>query len=264
MTKIRFLAVLLGAAALGACEKNAVQDITKPISGGAFVRFQNYSVSAPGVNFYANDQKVTAISATTCTPATDPRCSTTGIESTTGVVYGASANGGNYAMLAPGQYTISSRIAAATDNGLSITTTPTTLVEGKFYTYFTSGIYNPTAKTTDAFIVEDNLPTTFDYTKALIRIVNASANAPTITAGLQLQGGTEVVTVATNLAYKSASQFVTVAPGLTDIAVIIGTSATVFKGVSLLGGHVFTLAVRGDATSTSSTTGLAVTGVANR
>jgi hypothetical protein len=262
MIRLRALAALLSVAALAACEKNAVQDIAAPATG-AFVRFQNFGVNVPGVNFYANDQKLTAISATGCTPPVDARCTTTGIESTTGVAYRALGSGGNYAQLAPAQYTLSSRIAAATDNGLPVSSITTALADGKFYSYFVSGIYNTTTKKADAFIVEDLLPTSFDYTKAYIRIVNASSNAPTISATTKLQGSTEVVTVATNLAYRAASPIVTVAPGLTDITVTIGTTSTTFTNQSVSGGHVFTLVLSGDATATGAT-GLAITGSANR
>lgn len=263
MTRIRALAALLSAVALAACEKNAVQEITSPVSG-AFVRFQNYGVSTPGVNFYANEQKVTAISTAGCTPPTNPQCTTTGIESTTGVVYGTSANGGNYAMLPAGQYTLSSRIAATTDNGRAVSSVSIPLADGKFYSYFVSGIYNATAKTTDAFVVEDDLPTSFDYSKAYIRFVNASANAATISATTTLQGTTTATTIAANLAYKSASAFATVTPGLHDITVTYSGISTTFTGQNLIGGHVLTLTLRGDATSSSTTTGLALSGTYNR
>jgi len=49
--------------------------------------------NAPGVNFYANSTKITAIS------------SVTGAESTTGTAYGGAANGGLYSAIAPGSYT---------------------------------------------------------------------------------------------------------------------------------------------------------------
>jgi hypothetical protein len=265
MIRIRTLAVLLGAVALMACEKNGVQDISRPLSG-AFVRFHNYGVNVPGVNFYANDQKLTAISATGCTPPVDARCTTTGIESTTGVTYGNLGIGGNYAMVAPGQYTLTGRIAAATDNGLPVSSLTADLADGKYYSYFVSGIYNATTKKADAFILEDLLPTSFDYTKAYIRVVNASSNAPTISATTKLQGSTEVVSVATNLAYKAASAFVTLTPGATDIVVTVGGGTTTFTfvGIGLTGGHVFTLAVRGDATSSVTATSLTVSGSANR
>ncbi|MCU0647660.1 MAG: hypothetical protein MUF00_06675, partial [Gemmatimonadaceae bacterium] len=55
---LRRAALVLGTIALAACEKNAVQDITGtlPESG---VKFFNFSVNGPQVNFYANDTKVT-------------------------------------------------------------------------------------------------------------------------------------------------------------------------------------------------------------
>ena len=267
MTRNKFLAALLGVAGLTACDKNAVQDITRPIEGGAFVRFHNYGVGAPGVNFYANEQKVTAISSASCSPPPStpvPACATTGVEATTGVVYGGSANGANYSMLAPGQYTLSSRIAAVVDNGLVVSSASASLVSGKFYTYMVSGIYNAATKTSEAFVVEDNLPTSFDYLKSYVRIVNASANAPAVSATSTLQGTSELVAIGTNVAYKSAGQFVTVTPGLTDITVTIGAVSQTFRNVNMLGGHVLTIAVRGDATSTSTTTGLAITGSYNR
>ena len=266
MTRMRTLAVLLAAAALAACEKNGVQDISAPLSG-AFVRFHNYGVSTPGVNFYANEQKVTAVGATTCTPLTTPpneTCLTTGIESTTGVVYGAVALGGNYAQVVPGQTTLSGRIAATTDKGLAVASVAMPLADGKFYSYFTGGIYNATTKKVDAFVIEDDLPTSFDYTKAYIRMVNASSNAPSVSASTKLQGTSTVVPFASNLAYKAASPFVTVTPGLTDITVTVGTSTFTFTNIGLSGGHVFTLALRGDATLTTGTNALAISGTANR
>ena len=263
MKNFRIHAALICLAAFAACDKNAIQDITTPATG-AFIRFQNYAVAAPGVNFYANDQKLTAINSPNCTPVADPKCSTTGIESTTGVAYGASANGANYSMLAPGQYTFTGRIAAATDNGMAISSANMTLADGKFYTYFTSGIYDATSKKSDAFILEDALPTSFDYTKAYIRLVNASSNAPTISATSTPQGTTTVVPLASNVTYKSASSFVTLTPGLTDITITFGDVPTTFKGFNLLGGHVLTVTLRGDATSTVAATALALTGVYNR
>lgn len=268
MTRFSSIITLAGVALLAACEKNAVQSITKPIDGGAFVRFHNFSVSSPGVNFYANDQKLTAVSSAACSPppaTPNPACSTTGVEATTGVAYGATAIGGNYTMLAPGTYTFTGRVAAATDNGLRVTSLSAPLEAGKFYSYFMSGIYNATAKSADAFFVEDKLPTSFDYTKAYIRIVNASSNSPSVSATTQRQGTTDVVTVATNLPYKGVSPIIEIAPGLTDITVRLSTGpSAVLTGANLLGGHVLTLALRGDATSTSATTGLTISSSYNR
>src|SRR5918999_5472549 len=103
MTLHRSLAVLLCAAALASCEKNAVQDIVAPPVAASRIRFFNFGVNAPGVNFYADDTKMTAIS------------SGTGVESTTGVVYGGVGSGGLYAVITPGQHTFNGRIAATVD-----------------------------------------------------------------------------------------------------------------------------------------------------
>ncbi len=267
MLRLRFLTALACVAALSACEKNAVQSITTPVSG-AFVRFHNYGVATPGVNFYANDQKLTAISNAVCTPpptTPNPACTTTGVESTTGVVYGSVASGGNYAMVAPGQYKLSSRLASTTDNGLAVSSATTTLADGKFYSYFVSGIYSASAKTADAFVVEDALPTSFDYTKTYVRVVNTSSNSPSITVTAALQSGGGTVPIASAVAYKAASPFITTVPGLTDVTVTItGGTPVTFKGLNLVGGHVYSLALRGDATSNSSTTGLIVVATVNR
>ena len=55
--------MLLCALAVTSCEKNAVTDITAPFPG-ANIKFFNFEVNAPGVNFYSNDAKVTAANKT--------------------------------------------------------------------------------------------------------------------------------------------------------------------------------------------------------
>ena len=62
------IAVLLCAAVLSACDafdKNKVQDIAGPVPAGARIKFFNFGDNAPGVNFYADDRKMTAISSAT-------------------------------------------------------------------------------------------------------------------------------------------------------------------------------------------------------
>src|SRR5687767_13040381 len=89
--------LLIAVAIMTACEKNAVGIIDDPEAGnGANVKFFNYSVGSPQVNFYVNDKKVTAISATGCyllDDANRQQCLSTGMESTAGVAYGAAGNG---------------------------------------------------------------------------------------------------------------------------------------------------------------------------
>ena len=83
MTTSRAIAAALLAVSLTACDKNAVQPLTGPVAG-SYIKFFNFGVGAPNVNFYANDTKITAIQ------------STTGTESTLGVAYGGAVYAGSY------------------------------------------------------------------------------------------------------------------------------------------------------------------------
>jgi hypothetical protein len=143
------LLLLCAAASLTSCEENAVQDIAGP-PAAARIKFFNFGVNAPGVNFYAGDRKMTAIS------------STSGTESTTGVNYGGVGSGGFYSAIESGQHQLQGRIAAATDKDLAISSVTTTLADGKHYSFYQSGFYNATTKTVDAFLVEDDFPAQID------------------------------------------------------------------------------------------------------
>ena len=134
MTRIRAITALLATAVLAACSKDGVQIISGP-TAGSFIKFYNFGVNAPSVNFFANDTKVTAISSTSCTPAStppNPACTSTGIEATTGTAYGSLGNAGLYSSIAPGQYAFSGRIAS----GLSGNSLDTMTAENAFLTVF--------------------------------------------------------------------------------------------------------------------------------
>lgn len=239
------MAVLLCAATLSACdyEKNAVQDITAALPGAA-VRFFNFGVNAPAVNFYANDSKVTAI------------LTATGVEATTGVSYGGVGSGGNYSALAPGQYTFSGRIAAATDKDLPISTISGTLADGKRYSVYLSGFYNTATKSVDGFIVEDVYPEEFDWSVARVRFVHAISNANPMTLYAKSTTSTQETAVGGQVAYKSAGEFIALPPGSYDLSTRyagVSTNAIVRTAVSFVAGRVYTIGARGDITVTSTT-----------
>ena len=100
------VAALLGTAVLASCDKNAVQVIPTEPPLASRIKFFNFGVGAPAVNFYANETKMTAI------------LSGTGAESNNGVAYGSAAAGGVYESIAPGLYTLTGRIAVATNKNL--------------------------------------------------------------------------------------------------------------------------------------------------
>lgn len=259
MNPYRTTVALLGAVTLAACsyEKNATQDITAPISG-ANVKFFHLGVNAPGLNFFVNDSKVTATSSTSCSPpptTPNPACATTGVESTTGTAVGAVANGGLYNVVPAGSVTLAGKIAAAADNGLAVTTTSANLENGKYYSFFTGGIYDATAKKVDAFVVEDALPQV-DFANAYVRFVNASSNAAASTLFAKNQATAAEAPVGGAVAYKAGSTFVVVPAGVYDLSLRAGASTTnlaTLAAVSFAAGRVYTVSLRGDMTVTSTT-----------
>jgi hypothetical protein len=243
MTTQRTIAAALLAVLLTACDKNAVQELTGPVAG-SYIKFFNFGVNAPSVNFYANDAKVTAIQ------------STTGTESTLGVAYGAVGLGGFYSALDPGQYTLTGRISATTDKDLAISTVNTTLEDGKKYSFYMSGFYSTTAKTVDAFVVEDDLPEEIDFSVAHVRFVNAMSNANPMTLYMKSTATSAETSAGGAVAYKSAGTFTVVTPGVYDLSTRFAgqtTNAIARAAVSFSGGKVYTISSRGDMTVTSTT-----------
>ncbi|HEY2375823.1 MAG TPA: DUF4397 domain-containing protein [Gemmatimonadaceae bacterium] len=260
MKGLRLFAALVAAVVVAACgEKNAAQNIAGPTAGSA-VKFFNFGVNAPAVNFYADTQKISAISTGVCNngidgKTTDTLCLTTGKPSTNGTGYGANGSTtGLYYSVAPGSYTLSGRITATTDSGVAISNTPATLENGKFYSYYLSGIYNTSTKTVEGFVVEDPLPT-IDLTATYVRFVNASSNSQPMTLHLKNSTGADT-TVGTAVAYKGASAFVRVDPGSYDLSTYVGGSNTAVitrTGVAFNAGHVYTVTAYGDMTVSTGT-----------
>jgi len=243
MTRYKSLTLLLCAALVAACDKNAVQEITGPIAS-ARIKFFNFGVNAPQVNFYANDTKMTAIS------------STTGTEATIGVAYGAAGSGGFYAAIAPGQYTLTGKLSAATDKDLAISSVNATIADGKAYSFYMSGFYNTTSKSVEGFVVEDPVPATFDYAAAQVRFVNAISNSNAMTLYARNPTTGAELPVGSAVAYKAGGAFTTVPGGVYDIVTRTAGSATNIitrTAVSFSAGRVYTVSARGDITITSTT-----------
>jgi len=237
--------VLLLCAVLPACGKDAVQEdeITAPVTRAAQVKFFHFGVGGPGVNFYANERKMTAIS------------SATGAESTTGTVYGGVGAGGLYTVIEPGQYTFSAAIAAAVDKGLAIATLPATLTADKRYSFYLSGAYNTATKTQEAFLVEDAMPPT-DYAMACVRFVNAVFNASAMTLYATNPTTSAETKIGDAVAYKAGGAFTCLAPGSYNLATRVTgstTNAVTRTGVAFASGRIYTIAARGNMTVTTGT-----------
>ena len=248
MMRYRIFALLLGAAALSSCEENAVQDITGSLPASQ-IRFFNFGVGAPGVNFYADNTKMTAIS------------STTGTEATTGVNYGQAGSSGLYAGIDPGPHTLSGKMAAATDTALglvkdlAISSVQANLEAGKRYSFYQSGIYNTTAKTVDAFVVEDIFPAEINYSVALVRFVNAISNSNPMTLRvISTTDTTAQIDIGGPVAYKAGGAFIAIPGGAYNLVTRhTGSTTNVISrtGVSFSAGRVYTVTSRGDMTASS-------------
>ncbi len=248
MIRTAVLPAALCALALAACswyDKNSVQTIAGPVPAGARVRFLNYGVGSPGVNFYANDLKLTAIA------------SATGQEQTTGVNYGSLGDGGFYVAIAPGSYTLKGKNSATTD---TISRVSTTLEDGKAYSFYQSGIYNTTGKTVDAFVVEDPFVPAFDYSVAYVRFVHAIGNTSPMTLFATIRDAvdttkTDTLAIGGTIAYRGVGVFTALPPGFYGLFARYGSGTTAItnSGVSFLAGRVYSVAARGDSTITSAT-----------
>jgi hypothetical protein len=247
MTRHTSIAALLFASLLSACGTKEVQSLTGT-EPHARVRFFNFGVNAPSVNFYANETKITAVQ------------STTGTESTTGIAYGGFGAGGAYSSIDPGQYTLAGKIAAATDKDLVISSVNTTVEDGKYYSYYMSGFYNTTAKTVEGFVVEDAFPISTDSTVATVRFVHAISNSNPMTLFAKNTTTLAETAIGAEVAYKGASAFVTVPAGTYDLSTrYTGSTTNVLArtGVSFVGRKVYTITARGDITVAATTTGCA-------
>jgi hypothetical protein len=265
MTISRSIAALLCAGVLASCglyDKNAVQSITGPTTTNSRIKFHNFSPGSVGVNFFANNVKMSAISSSRCVapvPADTLACKTTGIEATAGVAYAALGSGGLYAAIAPAQYTIASKIATTET---VVSTVTQTIADGKYYSFFMSGIYNTTAQTAEAFIVEDPIPSgTIDFSTAYVRFVNAVSNGtgPTTLYAKNTTTSAETA-VGAAVAYKAAGAFTALPEGIYDVGARYAGQTTNVTGLSrttlnLVGGRVYTITALGN-TATASTMSL--------
>jgi hypothetical protein len=258
MNRPLVVAMLLGVAALGACDKNAVQDLPLAPIAAARIKFFNFGVNnTPGVNFYANETKMTAISSGTQT------------EATTGVTYGNVGNGGIYSAIAPGTYTLTGRIAATTNKNLPIDALSTTIADGKFYSFYLSGAYDTTANQVDAFILEDPVPAQWDYSVAYVRFVNAIYNANPMTLYAKNTDTTvtkDSIAIGGAVAYKAVGAFTAVPNGVYNLITRYNDSTSVISrgNVSFVRGHMYTVGARGDITKTTGTFAPALDNTANR
>jgi hypothetical protein len=248
MNRHRAFAALLCAGVLAGCSvgDKQVQNITAPPPANSRIRFFNFGVNNPSVNFYADATKMTAT------------LSSTGTEATSGVSYGGVSASGAYDAIAAGTHALAGKIAATTDKDLAIAAVNTNIEDGKYYSFYLSGIYNSTAKQSDAFVVEDNFTQPTDFSQATVRFVNAISNANPMTLYAKNTTSGVETAIGAETAYKGAGAFVNIPAGTYDLSTRYtgsSTNALARTGVPFAGGRVYTITARGDITVAPTTTG---------
>jgi hypothetical protein len=245
-----FTTALLLSVLIFSCKKDGIHEIASSgTDTGAQIKFYNFGINSPTINFYANDNKISAIT------------SVTGVEAITGIAYGSIFPASNYSLLTGGAYTfkgIVPALAAISPNAV-VATLPATLENGKFYSMYTCGFYNATAKTTDAFIVEDKIPEA-NATSANVRFVNTIPNGAS-GFDLVLKNTTTLteLVIAKNIAYKAVSDFALVPNGVYEVYARYPNTATNIISrngtsvVSFIYGRTYTVSSRGDITVTGTT-----------
>jgi hypothetical protein len=246
MKKHISIAALLCVSVLASCGPDALQTLTVPPFTSARVRFYNFGINDPGVNFFADTLKLTSVS------------NTLGVDSTAGTAYSAVAPAnGDYVQVSPGAHTLIAKLSG--DAGLAhptIASVTQTIVDGHFYSFYTSGFYNATAKTVEAFVVEDPFTVPADFVTANVRFVNASPNSSPMILYAKNQTTLLETAIGAVTAYKSAGAFTSLAAGVYDLSTrLAGSSTNIFTrtSVSFSGGKVYTISARGDITVTSTT-----------
>lgn len=262
MKKIRnFCLIALAATSFLACEKNAVDDITKPYDGALF-KVYNFaftrSSSTPILTFnpYANGVKFAAILSTTTT------------ESASGITVGGVAPARGYSLVPAGDNVTFTAVtpALAAPNattgfgpGLEIANVVKSVQNGKNYSFYVCGEFDKITQKADGFILEDILPAA-DTGAAYIRLVNPAPNTSTLTMEATRTykvDGIDVVEVTepiSGVAYKSASDFVKVSSGSYTFKVkdVMTNKVVNRTATSLLKNRIYTFTVRGDLVGAAS------------
>lgn len=257
MKKLTSIAVLLCATVLASCGEEAFPDITGPMAESR-IKFFNFSVGAPGVYFYASNNKVAGVGAASVVIDAKTGVVTSSVESVTGITYPATATsdggvtaGGYYSAIAPGSYDLAAKLADTTQRATVVATLSTAIASGKYYSYYLSGAYNTATKSAEAFIVEDNFPVKMDWTQAYVRFVNAGpTSAPLTLYGTNTTTAAPEGAIGAITAYKGASAFVGVPTGSYNLAAkdAGGVSKITRTAVQFSAGRVYTITLRGTTT----------------
>lgn len=236
------LALLFCFIAIGiiGCEEDEALMERGEIQEGAGLKVMHMSPNAPAFNLMVDSTRSATVSSTTA-----------GAESglTFGSVVPAAGQGTAYALVEPGNHTISAKVpsTSTTTPGETLVAKPATLLLNKFYTV---AIVDSLSRL-DAVIVEDdrNVP---DPTKAYFRIANFIPNA---SADVNFSGAGGYSFNRNAIPFKTVIDYDTLTPGTYKVMLRVNGSATKLDSISSfqpLSGRKYTLYTRGVAGQTGS------------
>lgn len=234
-----------------ACKKQVLVENTvyEKVAPGdpkyAYIKILNVTPSSPTVNFFIDGTKFSA------------GLSSLGVENA-GYNYTTATSlfpDLGYAVTTPGTRKLTAKIiaSATADAGLEVFNTSITPQAGKYYTIFTTGQYNTTAKQIPSSLVIEDVKPALDTSKVFVRVINVYNGGP----NLDLIKG-DVPTgpkIVTNVAYGTASGWAEVpspgsgvAPSVKYLLYNTTTGGAVIAGtfsLSLTKGRAYTLYLKG-------------------
>lgn len=185
------------AAILVSCEKNSLQLPIDPVAGGARLKLINAAPDIAGIELAIGGKKFSAF--------TPVGASTTSPGTPAGLPYNNTFpnTGANYALVTPGQQTITISVPASTSAGSAtvINTQNITLEDNKYYSLFVAG----TGAQPEVFLVNDDFAGGADPAKFYVRFINL---IPASTYDLLFTNTNTVLS--TDLAYKAVTPFIAV------------------------------------------------------
>lgn len=240
-----FIAVSLGL--LTACDKGELVENTsyEKIAPAdpkySYLKILNLTPGSPVVNFYMDGTKFSGAQ------------STSGIENA-GFAYNGLFPDLGYAVTTPGVHMLTGKIipTATSDANLEVFNQQINPEAGKYYTFYTTGVYTTaTKKIPSAIMLEDTRPV-LDTTKIFVRVANLYNGSPNLDMLRDAATGTKIVS---NIAYGGASVWAEIptlgpgtAPSIKLFFNVAGTSTTLLPAgatVTLTKGRAYTIYLRG-------------------
>jgi len=257
---LKAFTLLLASVFMGACEKNAVDEHTAPVTSGALIKFFTHAEGAPRVNFFLNDVRITG---------SNPTATNIPL----GLAYGTSYPSNGYVNVPAGDLTVAAldTVTSETKGKADlIASTATKLDEKDNYSAYLVG----TTGNYETFVVKDILPED-NFTRIYFRFGNTMAGIPfnvdvvafrlAVAATATTPAVPELrVPLGTNIGFKQFSDYTELpAGGYRFIFYRTGTTTVYANYPSATGtlvlnslGRVYSIFLRGTYAATPKTTNL--------